>query len=182
MRVTIIPEDKFIRKDDIMINLPEWNFDDSNIHAIQWYDTEGEIEYKGTPNPTNTSFQDTSILEPYINSLEAYLDAQSAIVPPPPPPPGPNYLSFWDTLLFSSVYASIRTQSFTSLPMNTLATEFIALIGDAKAGRPNTVAIQSSMSAIFSTGTFTEENVEEFNNILTVGHLDDIYSLSISTP
>ena len=86
MRVTIIPEDKFIRKDDIMINLPEWNFDDSNIHAIQWYDTEGEIEYKGTPNPPNTSFQDTSILEPYINALEEYLDAQSTIISPPPSP------------------------------------------------------------------------------------------------
>ena len=180
MRVTIVPEDKFIRKDDIMINLPEWNFDDSNIHAIQWYDTEGEIEYRDTlPNLT---FQDTSILEPYINALEAYLDAQLAIVPPPLPPPGPDYLTFWDILLSSSVYASIRTQSFISLPMNTLATEFIALIGDAKVGRPNETAIQSSMSAIFSTGTFTEENIEEFNNILNVGFINDIYSLSIPTP
>ena len=101
---------------------------------------------------------------------------------PPPPPPAPDYLAFWDTLLSSSVYASIRTQSFTSLPMNTLATEFIALIGDAKGGRPNTVAIQSSINFIFETGTFTNDDVEEFNNILTVGHLDDIYSLSIQTP
>ena len=66
----------------------------------------------------------------------------------------------------------------TSLPMNTLATEFIALIGDAKVGYPNETAIQSSMSAIFSTGTFTEDDVEEFNNILNVGFLNDIYILS----
>jgi hypothetical protein len=40
--------------------------------------------------------------------------------------------------------------------MNTLATEFIALIGDAKAGRANEAAIQASMAAILTTGTFTE--------------------------
>jgi hypothetical protein len=34
-----------------------------------------------------------------------------------------------------------------SLPMNTLATEFIALLGDAKAGRPNEAAIQASMGS-----------------------------------
>jgi hypothetical protein len=38
------------------------------------------------------------------------------------------------------------------------------------------------MSAIFGTGTFTNDDVEEFNNLLTVGHLNDIYSLSIPTP
>lgn len=100
--------------------------------------------------------------------------------PPAPPaePPTPSYVAFWNALLTSNVYGSIRTQSMTSLPMNTLATEFIALIGDAKAGRPNETAIQSSMSAIFGTGTFTEENVEEFNNLLEAGHLNDIYILS----
>lgn len=120
---------------------------------------------------------------PEWREYQAWLDAGNTPLPaPPPPPPPPSYLSFWDTLLSSNVYSSIRTQSFTSLPMNTLATEFIALIGDAKAGRPNTVAIQSSINAIFGTGTFTNDDVEEFNNILTAGHLDDIYSLSIPTP
>jgi hypothetical protein len=50
----------------------------------------------------------------------------------------------------STVYGSIRTQSMASLPMNTLATEFIALLGDAKAGRANEAAIQASLSAVFS--------------------------------
>ena len=34
----------------------------------------------------------------------------------------------------------------------------------------------------FLTGTFTNDDVEEFNNLLTAGHLDDIYGLSIPTP
>jgi hypothetical protein len=90
----------------------------------------------------------------------------------------PDYLVFWEALMASSTYASIREQSFVSLPMNTLATEFIALIGDAKAGRANEAAIQASMTAILTTGTFTEAQLAELGAALTAGNLDDIYSLS----
>jgi len=95
-----------------------------------------------------------------------------------PTPPPPSYAAFWDALLTSTVYGSIRTQSMASLPMNTLATEFIALLGDAKAGRANEAAIQASMSAVFATGTFTEADAEEFTAALAVGLLDDIYTLT----
>ena len=93
-------------------------------------------------------------------------------------PPAPDYLAFWDALMVSTVYGAIREQSFVSLPMNTLATEFIALIGDAKAGRANEAAIQASMDAILSTGTFTEEQLAELGAALAAGNLDGIYSLS----
>ena len=95
----------------------------------------------------------------------------------PQPPPPPSYVAFWDALIASTVYASIRTQSMASLPMNTLATEFIALLGDAKAGRANEAAIQASMSAVFATGTFTEDDAEEFTAALAAGLLDEIYTL-----
>jgi hypothetical protein len=107
-------------------------------------------------------------------TAEEIAELQSRPVPPPPP----SYTAFWDALLASTVYGSIRTQSMASLPMNTLATEFIALLGDAKAGRPNEAAIQASMSAVFATGTFTEADAEEFTAALATGLLDDIYSLT----
>ena len=96
---------------------------------------------------------------------------------PPPPAPGPDYLAFWDALTTSTIYTAIREQSFVSLPMNTLATEFIALIGDAKAGRANEAAIQQSMGAILTTGTFTEAQIAELQAALVVGNLDGIYAL-----
>ena len=108
-----------------------------------------------------------------------WLDAGNTPEPAPAPPPlPPSYAAFWDALLASTVYGSIRTQSMASLPMNTLATEFIALLGDAKAGRPNEAAIQASMSAVFSTGAFTEADAQEFTEALAAGLLDDIYSLT----
>ena len=148
------------------------------INTVVW---DGETPWSPPAGQTAVPFTEGGIGWTYANGTFTPPPSPSGPLPAPPSPP-PNYIAFWNALLTSNVYGSIRTQSMTSLPMNTLATEFIALIGDAKAGRPNETAIQSSMSAIFSTGTFTEENVEEFNNLLTTGHLDDIYSLSISTP
>jgi hypothetical protein len=108
-------------------------------------------------------------------TAEEIAELQNRPVPPPPP----SYTAFWDALIASTVYASIRTQSMASLPMNTLATEFIALLGDAKAGRPNEAAIQASMSAVFATGTFTEDDAEEFTVALAAGYLDDTYTLGV---
>lgn len=99
-------------------------------------------------------------------------------VPVPDPVIAPDYITFWDALMVSTVYAAIREQSFVSLPMNTLATEFIALLGDAKDGRPNEAAIQQSMGAILATGTFTEAQLAELQAALVAGYLDDIYTLA----
>ena len=96
----------------------------------------------------------------------------------PIPPLPTSYVAFWDALTASTIYAAIREQSFTSLPMNTLATELIALLGDAKAGRPNEAAIQQSMGAILATGTFTEAQLAELGAALATGNLDGIYALS----
>jgi hypothetical protein len=174
MKVTIIPEDRWIRRDGTQANLPSWSFDDANIHAIQWDGAKGEIEYNGLPKRRNDSFTSATILAPYLAALDAYL---ASIPAPQPPEPTPSYIAFWDALIASAVYASIRTQSMASLPMNTLATEFIALLGDAKAGRANEAAIQASMSAVFATGTFTEADAEEFTAALAAGYLDDTYTL-----
>ena len=109
---------------------------------------------------------------PEWRTYQAWLSEGNTPLPAPAPPaPGPDYLAFWDALMVSTVYASIREQSFVSLPMNTLATEFIALIGDAKAGRANE-------AAILITGTFTEEQLGELGDALVAGNLDGIYALS----
>jgi hypothetical protein len=96
---------------------------------------------------------------------------------PDPVEPSPDYYLFWEGLMASSLYAAIREQSMVSLPMNTLGTEFIALLGDAKAGRPYEAAIQASMMAILSTGKFTPEQLTELAAVLAAANLDEIYVL-----
>lgn len=118
-------------------------------------------------DPANTDYRE------YL----AWVDEGNTPEPAPVPAPQPDYIAFWDVLLASSVYGSIRQQAFTSLPMNTLATEFIALIGDAKAGRPNETAIQASIDAILATGTFTTADLTELFAALQNGNLDGVYAL-----
>jgi hypothetical protein len=115
---------------------------------------------------------------PYYQEYLDWIAEGNTPSPIPELSPGPNYLAFWDALVGSTVYGSIREQSFVSLPMNTLATEFIALIGDAKAGRANEAAIQASISAILSVGTFSEEQRQELGDALAQGNLDSIYSIA----
>ena len=51
MRLTVVPSDKIIIKDGKEYKVTDLSYLDSNIHAIQWYDDKGEIEYvDGTSN------------------------------------------------------------------------------------------------------------------------------------
>lgn len=89
-----------------------------------------------------------------------------------------DYNAFWLSLLQTNAFSSIRAQASQSLMMNTAATEFIALLGDAKAGRPMEVAIQQSINAVLSVGSFTPDDLAEFQAALEAGGLSQIYTLA----
>lgn len=93
----------------------------------------------------------------------------------PPEPKIPDYYKFWDAFIATDIYTQIRDQSMKSLVMNTLNTEFIALISDAKFGRPNEQAIQKTISEILNSGDFTNTHINELKNTLNVGNLKEIY-------
>lgn len=53
MKLTVIFSDKFISIDnEQLFNVEQdWSWASSNLHAVQWYDTWGEVEYNdGNPN------------------------------------------------------------------------------------------------------------------------------------
>jgi hypothetical protein len=55
MRLTIVPIDKKVGVDELFfsnLDLASCNIP-ANIHALQWYDTEGEVEFNGRPKPQN---------------------------------------------------------------------------------------------------------------------------------
>lgn len=85
MRVTIIPEDKRIIVDKRTVDLDDndirWTFDDSHIHAIQWKDGRGELEYedvigeKPVPNKIFGEDEFDTIVQPYLDFYSEFLTA-----------------------------------------------------------------------------------------------------------
>lgn len=70
MRLTIIPIDKAIGIDGVFFSNIEEDLSwiSPNIHAVQWYDTWGEVEYNdGTPNER---IEDLGIFEQAIQTVE----------------------------------------------------------------------------------------------------------------
>lgn len=99
-----------------------------------------------------------------------------------PVAPLPDYRSFWLALIGTDLYAAIKDQASSSLVMNTLATELITLLSDAKSGLVLEAAIQQSMDSILATGTFTEYQLSELQLALIVGHLDQTYTINTPEP
>jgi hypothetical protein len=53
MKLTIIREDGAVYKDGYSYSGLDLSSVPANVHALQWYETEGEIEFIGRPKPQN---------------------------------------------------------------------------------------------------------------------------------
>lgn len=80
MRVTIVPEDRYIAVDGRGLS---FDFSaDPNIHAMQWFDDHGTVEQKtGGSRPATLSD-----VQPFVDAWEAERDR----IDNPPPPPVPT--------------------------------------------------------------------------------------------
>jgi len=88
-----------------------------------------------------------------------------------------QYQRFWDKLLNTNAYTTIKTTSTQSLQANTLATEFIALMSDAKRGQANILKIQEVLTDIISNITFNTEELAEIQIAFTESGMFAIYTL-----
>jgi len=89
-----------------------------------------------------------------------------------------SYLYFWNELLETDVYATMKTAASTSLAANTMLTEFIALLDDAKNKNPNSKKIQESITGILAGITFTTEEIAELQVVFDSTGMSNIYTLS----
>ena len=87
------------------------------------------------------------------------------------------YKTFWNELMTSGAYATLKAAASANLTINTLCTEFIALIADAKFGEPNVPAIQTSLTQIISSVEFSIEDLAEIQSLFTITGLNQIYTL-----
>ncbi len=89
-----------------------------------------------------------------------------------------NYQSFWDNLIDSSAYTTIKVTASQSLEVNTVATEFIALLGDAKNSHANVEKIQEVLTEIMVNIPFSEEELAEIQEIFVNSGMFAVYTLS----
>jgi hypothetical protein len=81
MRLTIIADDQMIGKDSEFYRNIDLSQLPSNVHALQWYDTWGEIEYKTVVSNGVKTRQANTIIEsidPYNWALTAWENAKTA--------------------------------------------------------------------------------------------------------
>lgn len=89
-----------------------------------------------------------------------------------------DYMAFWVSLLNSSYYQRVKTEASTTLLGNVAATEFIALLGDAKAGAPLIPAIQASLDSLLSIIVATSAEQAELTSLFSATGLNDKYTLN----
>ena len=89
-----------------------------------------------------------------------------------------DYKRFWGMLINTTAYSSIKEASSQSLLANTLATEFIALISDAKNGDANVEKIQESLNQILLNISFTDSELAEIQEAFTQSGMFVVYTLA----
>lgn len=73
MNITIVPSMRWIKTDEVSLNIPKWDFDDNHIESIEWKDGKGSVQFK-KGSIIESSFNDVSILQPYLDALEPYAE------------------------------------------------------------------------------------------------------------
>jgi hypothetical protein len=89
MRLTIIPVDSFVALDGDSshrpLDLSDCNIP-ANVHALQWYGTEGELEFVDNPDRTKPQNEIITVLPDWASACVTVWQAWT----PPAPPPVPN--------------------------------------------------------------------------------------------
>ena len=88
-----------------------------------------------------------------------------------------RYQKFWDDLIITGAYTKIKTTAGQSLVANTLATEFIALMNDAKNNHANVTKIQEILLEILENITFTAGELAEIQTAFTESGMFAVYTL-----
>ena len=89
-----------------------------------------------------------------------------------------DYQGFWNRLLDTTAYATIKSEAATDLYTNALVSEFIALFSDAKSGKASVTHIQQSLSDVMQNVTFTDEQLAEIQQAFAESGMFAVYTLA----
>lgn len=163
-------------KDGTVVNLE--NLTQSELESLGWYGPIEMLPIRGTTYHTHNYEWNSNTYS--FDAVE--ISEQEKIE-------RLNYTHFWN-MLFDGVedintgelsggiaYKKIKSESKQSLEINTISTEFIALLTDAKNNNPNKHRIQENLSEIISLVPFTPEELVEIRTIFFLSGMSVIYNL-----
>ena len=91
MKLTIIPSDNAVYVDGVMkaseplpLDLTQCGIP-SNVHALQWKDTNGWIEFEDNPDGTKPANESITVLPDWANACVVVWNEWTPYVPPTPP-------------------------------------------------------------------------------------------------
>jgi len=88
-----------------------------------------------------------------------------------------DYRGFYDALLLSAVYQTIRNQAISTPAVTVACTEFVAAMADAKNAQVNTAALQATIDLLMAAVTLTTEERAELEAVMAAYSLDVLYTL-----
>lgn len=150
--------------DEVRTDLPELT--NEELNALGW---KGPIQMPPTPGTSHFTHNyewNTETREFDATEIDEYEKRRRV-----------DYKKFWNLLLDTSAYAKIKSTASTSLAANTLATEFIALISDAKRDEAKVEKIQQTLLEIISNVSFTAEELTELQETFAKSGMSAIYTL-----
>lgn len=72
MKVTIVPADNSVSIDGVGLGELDLSFMDASVHAVQWYETHGEIEIKDPVTGRMVENRVITSIEPFQPAIDAW--------------------------------------------------------------------------------------------------------------
>lgn len=151
--------------EELRTDIPELT--DEQLNVLDW---KGPIQMPplpGTSNFTHSCEWNKETREYVATELEDF-EKRNRV----------QYQMFWNLLLDTDFYVTMKTASSTALAANTLFTEFIALLDDAKRGNANTTKVQASITAILAGITFSADELAGLQVVFTNSGMSAVYTLA----
>lgn len=129
MRLSIIIPDGTVCKDELCHTKLTWEGTPVDVHALQWFDTAGWIEFVGHVAPN----QNITELPNWANNALAAWDVANTPVPPPPPTSEQNQKTA-SSLLYQTDWTTIPDVSdpTKSNPYLTNVNEFLTFRNEVR--------------------------------------------------
>ena len=139
----------------------------TELNGLGWYGPITMPPLPGTTGMTHRYEWDTSSRS--FSAIELDTDTKRSLV---------QYDTLYENIIDTNFYSSLRTLAKTQLAVNSLLTEFLILIGEARNGNIYETKIQTSITELLAEVTLSDDDMTELQNTFFKSGMNGIYTLS----